>query len=1442
MAFRASELLLIVRAQNQASAALGRVARDMRGLAHMRDLQMVQARQTIRQQQILQQRTRALHELDSITASTGARNLALQRARLNNTNQLSNAHDRLTRQTRTLNAIENARFAANTRALRLQTRLPVAVQRAARATERFGPTDPRTLARVGNLAAIQRDIAGVEMRFADLQGRQAGVRAAMTSTGRTIESLNLQLRNLDAREARNIARAEELRGQLRLLGLQEAELAREMQMVNRAIAMQRWERIATAARSVSHLGRVLQMFGLVASAALGYAAHAAANFAEQSTLAATQVVRRFSQIGPTTDRIMQGILTQMGRFPATAEDMTKSAYDIFSSLSFAGNQAQQTATGLQFLNIANRAAVAGMTPLTDVTHAAVTIMNDFGTQSALTGANMRQLTGFMNRAFAAVRFGRMTFREFSQVMATTVPAAKAANQSFSDMSGTLAFLTRRIPNVRMAGTAYARLLEILQRASPGLRNFGVNIRNSSNQLLPLPIIIEKIARAFPNLARSRRDIIEFFKSITAGTGQGTMGTIQARRAFTFLIQQTGAYRDILNQTVKDQGEFTRSFRAMRETPAVRWRTFINTLRAFGLQLGTFLIPVITRMTEPLQRAVRWFNNLDMQTKKNIATAAAWVAGLSLVGGTLAVVVGSMASMLVNLRMLAAGSLLARAGIIAVSAALLVLTNNTGLLQMAVTQLTKSWEGWLVILGFGVVAGLKFARVLVAVRDAYMGLMAARAAGGFIAAMGAGTAATAGMTAGLGALALGFAAPIAGLAAFGIGALIMRHRANQAREALERLHAAQRRFSEFVTRPIRAVRAGDVTGAVVAQQELGQRLGQQRNQLARLIQERDRLLGQPNRAIIAHGQITTTQKEIDTLNRRIRVLVGNIRDVENGSARATAELRNMVGQNLQRMFPRRRISQAIISDFTGVTNYLRRQLTRPEIQRLFQFEARPTRAVGARLRIPPEIQALIRGYQEGRRRIQRQRHLNTLADDAAMRRGTMRIARGATTQFGLFERANLQRIRNQFKPIGDSMDSGIIQGLKENSPRVQQAVADVINSAFARAQKEAESHSPSRRAEREIGAPIPQGIARGIRSQLSVIRAAMRDVSVELFQSQALQNLQPGVTPSGAQLQQDLATQVRQIQLFQNSLVTLARRGAPKTLIQQLAQMGPQAASQIAGLANMTDRQLRRYYRSWAQYMKLVGGVQNQHVRQTNVFGQSITDNMKRYAENARNQLNQITDSLQNLYTETLQRNREAFGTLFQGPWMQGPIVQNRQEWGLPARPRDLLRDLQSQLARFRQWNTAIRRLGALGFPPALIQQVMELGPDSLPMVQQLIRMPRGMRQQYVRTFRAAQRAINQQTMRDFRTQVNMYRRLGHNAAAGLLEGLRQQGVPIRRFFRNIALSMFPRIRTTIARGTPARGGGDTINYNYYAGNNGMSYQTWLRRSNLHNRNKRRGKR
>jgi hypothetical protein len=76
--------------------------------------------------------------------------------------------------------------------------------------------------------------------------------------------------------------------------------------------------------------------------------------------------------------------------------------------------------------------------------------------------------------FAAVRFGRMTFKDFATSMSTIGPAARAANQSFDEMSGTFAFLTRHL-DVAKARVGFARVLDVLSspKMISGLHKVGM---------------------------------------------------------------------------------------------------------------------------------------------------------------------------------------------------------------------------------------------------------------------------------------------------------------------------------------------------------------------------------------------------------------------------------------------------------------------------------------------------------------------------------------------------------------------------------------------------------------------------------------------------------------------------------------------------------------------------------------------------------------------------------------------------------------------------------------------------------------------------------------------------------------------------------------------------------------------------------------------------------
>ena len=61
-----------------------------------------------------------------------------------------------------------------------------------------------------------------------------------------------------------------------------------------------------------------------------------------------------------------------------------------------------------------------------------------------------------------------------------------------------------------------------------------------------------------------------------------------------------------------------------------------------------------------------------------------------------------------------------------------------------------------------------------------------------------------------------------------------------------------------------------------------------------------------------------------------------------------------------------------------------------------------------------------------------------------------------------------------------------------------AISTAINAGVAAGKKAAESHSPSKKAARELGAPISQGIAVGIASETPLIEKSLRNSMIETF--------------------------------------------------------------------------------------------------------------------------------------------------------------------------------------------------------------------------------------------------------------------------------------------------------------------------------------------------------
>lgn len=1485
MALRASELLLIVRAQNQASGALRRIAGDLRGLSSVGGLQARGKALQVARNQIMLQRQISKNELESI--ENGKRSIAMQRAYAGN--QLTMMH-----QARQRAGIDQAYRRNQEAVLANEARTMKLQAQQARLAEK-GITGTPWIVNQKNLK--QAAIAAERLRF---EHGRLGQQVSIADAAMAKQVLTTQ--ELDARQAQLSSRASVLRQRIANYGDRLKLNTTEILANNKAISAARWDRVGAGGRILQHTGRLLNMFGIVAGATLGYAALKATQFSTSITLAATQtreIGHSFVQTAKNSDYLQKRILGLMTQFPATADEMSKSAYDIYSSLNIS------LPGGIRLLKLFNQAAVAGQTGLDEVTQAGITVMNNFRIK-------VPQATKAFQKMFAAVRFGRMTFAEFVKMMPQLSPAFAAAGYGLTEMAQAAAFMTRVMPNTARAATSLARLTEIMGRKDfvTGAKAAGVTITDLHNRLLPLPEIIDRLAKKFPEIAKAiksgRGDVAlqNFFKTITAlgsATGKGgTMGTIQARRAFTFFVTQSKLAHQVYGQVARDQNEFTQALRAMEKTTGVRWGVFVNQLKALGLAIGSQVVPALLKMEGPIRRMVKWWQNLDDATKRTVtrwatyaSIAAILAGGIGLIGGAvvrLFALFGRLFGFMTGL-----GAIFTTVGLAAAA-----LTGHikalSDILDVIVNFGTGSFAGWAITMGIAASAAVRLSSALKGAAAAE----GAVAGGGILAGLlGRGRAGArafsigrqaAGLRVGL-MSAVGAAGLLTGSLGLAVGTIALgsaglflwkRHMdsakkaADQVAEALDRARRvasiptsgakllggiggpateAERQAINIrtITRSIadlqkqlatapRGERAGirdQIRGLqldlIDARRGMRQNYadiskdfagftasfaGQARNmraiaggeiRLEGLLKLRDAF---KRGGIAGVGVLTQDFKDLArtlgvpmnaglaAVNERIKATSASLEIFRQKSQEGAVALRtnfNRAVRDLAEVYmPKIKLTPNMLRDMFSVALQKRRMITIPEMKLIAKAEL-DKRSIS---KMPAILQRQFRAAVKIR--------VTLDAKDAAFQKSVRNLTLFGAKPFSKFKvkpDVDTKGIQSKFnilktpieKPvriklpdlraIGGAISTGIQLGM---TPVSQTVITTVIKRPF---QEGLQTHSPSKWMARNVGAPIMQGIIQGILSERGELQKTAM-ITANIFAGGVIEEAESKKRKiTAALLTKDLEAQRNQYFKFNNALARLARRGAPKELIDQLAALGPEAADKIAQLSRMSKPQLDKYIRIWKQTQNeikrsmrstqeeiksaqssfiddLVSRIRDMYndikstVREqfgdlfagpmnlSEMTGENYQNALKDYQSSVADYQGQLADLYKQLgetQAEAGQRLADAikqrmdelqglFGQLFSGEWLSGVEVQTKIEWGQKLGFDDLQKDLDSQVNRFKRWRELLVSLAAK-VPPELAKQLEDLGPEAVDKLEILNSGTNDQLTKYISTWKEGQQAI-----------------------------------------------------------------------------------------------------
>lgn len=709
------QLRLMVSLQNQASAGLGRIRRDIRTLGVATE--SANARQMALAEKAAKQQARLQTVNDRINKMTGGSGNIQGLIRQHNLDEKSN--DIIRRR----NDLIQKEQALTSSLIGKNQNLAKAREAVAKAESDLGPAN---LARINSNLARQdrlrtqlkrtgltplginqlmqkdnfnqfgdkrrpllRDLKAAQLQAANLNrelGREAGIleraNAALSLQRTELGTIDGELATIEAQYVKIDAQIAKLPLEQQLVA---AKVLEETAALEKDIALRKTingqiaetvrlqgiaaeeaakpsGRLPGLARTASHVGRAGLLGGGGALLALGATANKFATFDVAAAKTATQlrgVGESMGSAAGASGKLETRILSMTRKFPAGATDMANAAYEIASGMTFAGNSGNRLTQTMKILQISNKAAVAGQTDLASATSTVVTLLNNFDPA-------LKNVPKDLNKLFAIVRFGRGNFSEFASIFGRLAAGAHSAGATLREAGGALAYLSQVLPRSQ-AAVGLTRLYQIMARKEfiVGMKALGVPITmkvNGVEKLKPLSEIIKEVIQNSPKLKQGGIALQNFVAGVTAKgqevitgkPGKGLQGTDQARKVFTALIKGYPQYRETLLNVIRDNNEADTSFKKISESPGFKWQLAKAQFQAFAITIGQTVLPILARLLGWIVNLIHGFENLSPHTRKLIGHFVAFAAIAVTVGGAILTIVGPIAGLILSFRTLSGG--------------------------------------------------------------------------------------------------------------------------------------------------------------------------------------------------------------------------------------------------------------------------------------------------------------------------------------------------------------------------------------------------------------------------------------------------------------------------------------------------------------------------------------------------------------------------------------------------------------------------------------------------------------------------------------------------------------------------------------------------------------------------------------------------------------------
>ena len=357
--------------------------------------------------------------------------------------------------------------------------------------------------------------------------------------------------------------------------------------------------------------------------------------------------------------------------PQTASELAAAEYDILSA-----GVALEKSVGV--LEKSAKAAVAGVTDTKTAANAGLAVINAYG-------KSIDDLDNVYDLLFKTVKLGVTTFPELSQQIGNVLPTAKAANIGLTDLTGSLAALTKVGLKTPQAVTALKGAINALAAPTPEAKKNFDALGITWKGLLPTLDAIRE-------------------KSLSIDQMRLLIPDVEARTGVLALTQNFGVLTDTIKEMSDSSGAMEEAYDKMKDTPANQMKLFKNEIDDLTLSAGALASKALLPLASALRFVIESLREADPATKAFVLSLMGAAAGFALWKLGLGSIITGLGGFIVQIRasqiavgalnaQFAASSVLMKAGLVGVAAYAGYTVGSLIRLIPGVDEATQSFAAW-----------------------------------------------------------------------------------------------------------------------------------------------------------------------------------------------------------------------------------------------------------------------------------------------------------------------------------------------------------------------------------------------------------------------------------------------------------------------------------------------------------------------------------------------------------------------------------------------------------------------------------------------------------------------------------------------------------------------------------------------------------------------------